>query len=121
MKKVHIAIGVFLLLAILVIADLDWQVSQRQSNLIIFYYGNTCPHCKIVEDYMAANNVNSTLQIEWREVYNNTDNRNALIRLWSQCNQTGDAQIPLLYFHGACYIGQDDGVAFLKRQMEQKA
>lgn len=121
MKKVHLAIAVFLLLAALVIAGLYWQVGQRQSSVIIFYYGNTCPHCKIVEDYMGANNVNSTLQIEWREVYNNSNNRDALIRTWGQCGQTGDAQIPLFYFRGACYVGQDDSIAFLKQQMGQKS
>ncbi len=120
MKTVHLAIGVFLLLAVLVIAGLYWQVSQKQSSSIIFYYGYNCPHCKIVEDYMSANNVNATLQIEWREVYNNTENRNALIKVWNQCGQTGDAQIPVFYYRNSCYVGQDDGIAFLKRMMEQK-
>ena len=120
MKTVHIAIGVFLLVAIAAIVMLYSAVNQRQSEVIVFYYGNVCPHCKIVETFIDNNNLNATLKLDYREVFNNSDNAATLRGVWTKCGQTGDSQVPLLYFNSTCYIGQDDAIRFLNSRIGAK-
>jgi len=43
----------------------------EDSNQIILYYGETCPHCKIVEQYILENKVDSKLKITQKVVINN--------------------------------------------------
>jgi len=43
------------------------------SDLILFY-GSTCPHCKIVEEYISTNQLDQKLNIDQLEVYENKSN-----------------------------------------------
>ena len=120
MKTAHIAIGVFLILAIAAIAILYSAVLQKQSGVIVFYYGNTCPHCQVVETFIDDNNLNATLKLDYREVFNNSDNAATLQGIWVKCNQTGDPQVPLLYYNNSCFIGEDQAISFLNSHMGAK-
>jgi len=43
------------------------------SNLVLFY-GSTCPHCKVVEEFISTNQINQKLTISQLEVYDNKSN-----------------------------------------------
>ena len=120
MKTVHIAIGVFLIVAIAAIVMLYSAVNARQSDVIVFYYGITCPHCQVVENFINQNNLNNTLKLDYREVFNNSDNAATLRTVWTKCHQTGDPQVPVAYFNNTCYIGEDDAISFLNSRMGAK-
>jgi len=55
-------------------------VDTSQSELILFY-GNTCPHCKIVEEFIKTNKINEKLKIDQLEVYENKDNAATMVSL----------------------------------------
>jgi len=40
----------------------------------ILFYGNTCPHCKIVEEFISNNQIDQKIKINQLEVYNNKSN-----------------------------------------------
>lgn len=42
---------------------------------ILYYWGNWCPHCKNVNDFMEANDIESIYKLDKKEVYNNKANR----------------------------------------------
>jgi len=45
---------------------------------LIFYWGDGCPHCKNVEDWLDKNNTDTKIKINYKEVYNNKDNQTDL-------------------------------------------
>jgi hypothetical protein len=47
---------------------------------MILYYGNSCPHCKTVENYIAENNLAEKLRIEQKEISSDRTNQDEFIR-----------------------------------------
>lgn len=45
---------------------------------LVFFWGNGCPHCENVEDWLKKNNVDNKLKINYKEVYYNKDNQTDL-------------------------------------------
>jgi len=52
-------------------------VDTSQFDLVLFY-GSTCPHCKIVEEFINTNKITEKLKINQLEVYENRDNAAAM-------------------------------------------
>ncbi len=46
---------------------------QNNADLTLFF-GNTCPHCKDVEEFISKNKINEKIKINQREVYLNKSN-----------------------------------------------
>jgi hypothetical protein len=125
MEKVHRVIVSFFVICFIVIAGL-YAISlqdKRDSPPVsgnVFYYGITCPHCKIVEAFISENNITNKLIFESKEVYENTNNANELISLGKYCklqmNYVG--AVPLLFFNNTCYLGDVDIINFLNKTME---
>lgn len=49
------------------------SASNPNTDLILFY-GNTCPHCKIVEEFISTNEIDQKLKISQLEVYDDKSN-----------------------------------------------
>lgn len=88
---------------------------QPTANSLILYYGDGCPHCKIVEDYLAANPATKQLKIISKEVYSNPDNANELVNHATTCGlDTADIGVPFLWTGQNCLIGDQPIIDFLK-------
>jgi len=48
--------------------------SPAPTSDYILFYGSTCPHCKIVEEYITTNQIDQKLHIDQVEVYDNKSN-----------------------------------------------
>lgn len=78
MKKTILTV----LIIMAVIFGLYKITSQRPASVntdyqnfdFILFYGNTCPHCKVVEEYISKNEVDKKLKINNFEVYDNQKN-----------------------------------------------
>jgi hypothetical protein len=85
------------------------------NNQIILYYGDTCPHCKIVEAYINDNNFTLKPQIVNKEVFNNQTNEAELEGRAKICgissNQIG---VPLLWYKDRCLIGDQNIINLFK-------
>ena len=123
MKKVHLTITIFLISAILVIVTLAVIASNKEKenpilndNAIIFYYGTTCPHCKITEQYITDNSIDSKINIVRKEVYENQANAVALQQAAKQCNLPVDEiGVPFMTYNNSCYMGDEDTINLLKQ------
>lgn len=49
------------------------NISQDSSDLILFF-GDTCPHCKDVEEFISKNQIDQKIKINQLEVYSNKSN-----------------------------------------------
>lgn len=48
-------------------------VPTPTSDLVLFY-GSTCPHCKVVEEFISTNKIDQKIAISQLEVYDNKSN-----------------------------------------------
>jgi glutaredoxin len=111
-------ISVILVISVLAVISSNKQKETLLLNndTIIFYYGITCPHCKIVEQYISDNNINAKLDIIKKEVYENRTNAVELQRTAAVCEIASDEiGVPFMYYDSSCYVGDSDVIELLKR------
>ena len=91
--------------------------SQLPQGIILFY-GQGCPHCKDVENFISQNKIEDKVKITRLEVWYNKSNQALLAQVAQKCGITsGSIGIPFLYDgNGHCYIGEVDVPNFLKIQ-----
>lgn len=94
------------------------ETSASSSGELVFYYGNTCPHCKDVEDWMSSNKIEEKLKITKKEVYDNRNNASELVSTAQKCGlNTSSIGVPFLYTQeGKCLIGTPDIINYLKEK-----
>lgn len=121
-------VGVIVGALVLVAGFIYWGLKDdsNQSSLIVddpaaivYYYGEGCPHCKVVSDFLQANPlVAEKVTFEKKEVWSNKANANEMQRRAKACNVQPDGMgVPFLYGgDGKCYIGQVDVVNFFKEK-----
>lgn len=91
--------------------------TQLPSGIVLFY-GEECPHCKDVEEFIANNKIEDKVKISRMEVWHNKNNQAALTGVVQKCGITGSSiGVPFLYDgNGKCYVGEIDVPNFLKTQ-----
>lgn len=106
MKK-SVKLSIFLI-ALLFIAGLMAILIKKQPVQILFY-SDSCPHCKIVEQYISDNNVKNYLAFEQLEVSTHPDNAQLLIKKATGCGLATDKlQVPLFFDGINCFVGDQD-------------
>jgi glutaredoxin len=94
---------------------------QTEENQIILYYGDGCPHCAIVEDYIKENNIKEKLSFEEKEVYYNRKNADDLAAKAKICGIPTDyIGVPFLWDDSKCYVGDQDIINFLIQKINEK-
>lgn len=118
-KKTLIAvfIGLFVLVGVFIFLGKSGK-NQKNSGIILFY-GDGCPHCAIVENYLKENNIESKIEFEKKEVYNNKDNANLLAKIAKQCGiKENELGVPFLWTGSECKIGDEDIINFFKEKVQ---
>ena len=102
-------------------ANYQATTSQQQPTVeLILYYGQACPHCHVVEDYLSHNNITQKLQLISKEVYNDQANANELMTVAKSCGlSTEDIGVPLLWNGHQCIIGDQPIIDFLNNKINQ--
>lgn len=89
----------------------------------VLFFAQDCPHCKIVEDYIKANNIDQKVQYTRLEVPFNGKtsaqleaNAATAINVANSCklDTSNGVSIPFLYDGSKCYLGQEDVINFFK-------
>lgn len=83
---------------------------------IVLFYGQGCPHCADVENFISQNKIEDKVKITRLEVWYNKNNAALLAQVAQKCGVTGNSVgVPFLYDgNGKCYIGEVDVPNFLK-------
>lgn len=90
-------------------------VNNNQTQGVILFYGDGCPHCAIVEEYLDSNNVLEQVQYVMKEVYYNQVNANELGEKAKYCGMPTDSiGVPFLWDGSNCYVGDQDIIEFFK-------
>jgi len=89
----------------------------------VLFYGYSCPHCKLVEEYIIKNDIDTKVQFDMKEVYKNTKNASDLEAAAAICNiPTSELGVPFLY-DGAtktCLTGETEIKDFLNQKVKNQ-
>lgn len=123
-KKTIISMALFIIFfifsIIILIKNNNQKINDSITSDIILFYGDGCPHCLIVEDYINDNNVLDKINITQKEVYYDELNAQALREKASLCNlDTNAIGVPFLWDSSNCYIGDQEIINFLKSKISQ--
>lgn len=108
--KTFIFIGVFI---VILIGFLVWlaqlspeaEVSVLDNNIILFY-GDGCPHCEDVEEFIEENDMTNKVDFVRLEVWNDRANAKILDDALVRCAvDPKTAGVPFLFARGECYVG----------------
>lgn len=92
----------------------EQATTKQNSKDIVFFYGNTCPHCADVEAWIIAEKIEEKITIIKKEVYDNQENSQELNQVAKDCGLPTDSiGVPLLSTEGKCIIGTPDITAYL--------
>ncbi|MFZ5391571.1 MAG: glutaredoxin family protein [Patescibacteria group bacterium] len=119
-KNILIAI-----IVILVLLGGAWYLSASSQNKdnerIILFYGDTCPHCEKVEEFVKANKVDDKVKFERLEVYNNQTNANLLGQMAKICKIPTEqgVGVPFLWNKGKCLVGDQEIIGFFQGELDK--
>lgn len=85
----------------------------------ILFFGDGCPHCKVVEDFIVANDVRKKIQFDTKEVWSNQSNALLMTKIWNQCGlsvQSGMG-VPFYWDGTSCYSGQEEIINYFKTKI----
>lgn len=91
---------------------------------LVFYWGDGCPHCKNVEDWLNENNLDKKIKVNYKEIYYNDQNKNELINTAKQyCPSIiidGGIGVPVGFdpINKKCIQGDTPIIDFLKQQIK---
>jgi glutaredoxin len=85
-----------------------------------YYYGNTCPHCADVEEWMKENKLEEKVKVIKKEVYDNRTNAFELSQVAQRCGiSTNSIGVPFLYTpEGKCLIGTPDIIDYFSEKLK---
>lgn len=89
-------------------------ISKKQEDIILFY-GEGCPHCAIVEEFIEENKIDTKISFSKKEVYYNKQNSSLLVEKAKICNfNTDSIGVPFLWDGARCLVGDQDIIEFFK-------
>ncbi|MFA6369329.1 MAG: hypothetical protein WCX20_03050 [Candidatus Shapirobacteria bacterium] len=113
LTTIVIIIFIFFLFYLITSKNPDSSTTTIDSNLVLFY-GDTCPHCEDVEEFISQNQIDQKLKINRLEVYNSKENSNTMVKMVNEnCkDQLNPQGLPVPFLINtddkACFIGTPD-------------
>ncbi|NCN25144.1 hypothetical protein COT94_00450 [Candidatus Falkowbacteria bacterium CG10_big_fil_rev_8_21_14_0_10_37_14] len=94
------------------------QTPVLATSGLILYYGDTCPHCKIVQDFLDSSGAAEKLTWEHKEVYRNSTNAAELTKRAESCGlDIKSIGVPFLWADGQCLIGDEPIINYFKQKI----
>jgi glutaredoxin len=93
----------------------------EQVDSDIFFWGDGCPHCQDVKDWMEENSLEEKVEVLSKEVYNNQDNYQEFTARAQSCGlDTQRIGVPFLYtIDGDCLMGSPDVIEYLSAKIAE--
>lgn len=112
-------VGLIILGGIVFWASKSEKPSQNNPSTedLVFFYGETCPHCKNVENFLEENkNIEEKVKFNKLEI-SNKDNAKILLEKAEKCGLSQEnIGVPLFWDGGKCIVGDADIIDFLKNK-----
>ena len=94
------------------------KIEALKSGDPILYYGETCPHCKDVEEWLVQNKVEEKIAIVKKEVWNNRQNASELSKVAESCGlDVNSIGVPFLYAEDKCMVGTPEITGYFSSKL----
>ncbi|MCX6779543.1 MAG: hypothetical protein NTU97_04970 [Candidatus Magasanikbacteria bacterium] len=115
--------SLFLTLSVFVLVGAGCASQPGQETLdpqgIILFEGEGCPHCAIVEEFLAQNKVKDKVEFTTLEVYKNKNNAALMAKKAQLCNiPTTGMGVPFLWDGSKCLVGDVDINNFFQEKIK---
>jgi glutaredoxin len=98
----------------------DQSAVQVTSDVTLFY-GDGCPHCALVEEYVSQNGIEAKIPFTKKEVYYNRQNADELVAKAKICGYPTDSiGVPFLWDGSKCLVGDRDIIEFFKSKSKDQ-
>jgi len=85
---------------------------------VVFFYGNTCPNCKKVEQFIKDNNLEEKITITKKEIYDNRENALEFSKAANLCGLSRNyIVVPFLLVGKKCYSGISNTLNYLSEKI----
>lgn len=96
--------------------------AQSQKDIeemnITFYFGNECPDCVIVQEYLKENDVKNKIAFKEKNIDKNEIDAQQMAEDAMQCDVNPEAfSVPFLWADGKCYTNEKDIIDFFKQKL----
>ncbi|QQG52173.1 MAG: hypothetical protein HY931_02380 [Candidatus Falkowbacteria bacterium] len=110
-----LALGVVALLTIMSLSRQNQNLEPGDEKIL--FYGDTCPHCKNVEEFMSTNGTKAKLSFLELEVYRNQSNAQLLVATAKKCglDTSAGVGVPLFFDGEKCLLGDQDIINYFKQ------
>ena len=119
-KNIAILVGTTALIIGFVVWGLqeEPEAPTADPSAIVYYYGDGCPHCTVVEEFLKANDIASKVSFEKKEVWSNRTNAKELEARAIACGiDPEELGVPFVYGgDGRCYVGEPDAKKFFSEK-----
>ena len=96
------------------------EVAAKTSGIILFY-GDGCPHCALVEEYVSQNGIEAKVPFIKKEVYYNKQNASELAEQAKICGMPTDSiGVPFLWDGSKCLVGDQPIIDFFKDKANEQ-
>lgn len=107
-KTIAILVGLLVVVASLIFWGLQ-EAPADDPNAVVYYYGEGCPHCKAIDEFISANGIADKVSFEKKEVWGNKANASEMQRRAKVCGiQPEGMGVPFVYAEGKCFVGEPD-------------
>jgi len=117
---VILAIIVVIVVMISVTKEEENELLRNAENKIIYFYGEGCPHCANVEQFLEENNIEEKIQFEKKEIYSSKENANLLLLIAKEKCKLSENEIgvPFLWDKGTCLMGDEPIIDNFKEKLK---
>jgi len=106
---------IFSLFAFLALMISSVSIVFAETDNAILYYGNGCPHCAKVEEFIQGSDLK--IEVEQKEIYQSPENAEEFNEICDKENiNLMDRGVPFLYAEGRCIIGDQPIISYLQEQ-----
>lgn len=117
-KTLFIIIAIVLVVGVLFVLSYFSNTKTDVSGIILFY-GDGCPHCEIVDDFINENKVKEKVRFIELEVFNNEENQKIWLDKVNFCKlNSNDVGVPFLWDGKNCLMGDIDIINFFQEKLK---
>jgi glutaredoxin len=98
----------------------DITIPVSGESVPVYYYGDTCPYCDVVSDWIDEQGGEEAIGILKKEVYRDQQNAEELRSAAQTCGiPANNIGVPFLFAEGRCLIGAPDIINYLEGFVEE--
>jgi glutaredoxin len=93
------------------------DIPQGEANVYEYFWGNGCPHCEVVQDFLDSWDKKDTINLKKYEVWYDKTNAKIMEARYNSCSKKpqGQMSVPFLITpKGECLVGDEPIIELFK-------